>query len=63
MMKCTQATQLLSEKLDRPLSTKEKLALGLHTSICTPCRQFGKHMLTLREITQKYVKEKGSQEE
>lgn len=57
MLKCTQATQLLSEKLDRPLSSKEKVSLGMHTAMCPACRQFGKQMLTLRDITQRYVKE------
>ncbi|SBS29608.1 hypothetical protein MAQ5080_01443 [Marinomonas aquimarina] len=57
MMKCTEATQLLSEKMDRPLSNKEKINLGVHTAMCPACRQFGKQMLSLREICQRYVKQ------
>lgn len=63
MMKCTQATQLLSEKLERPLSTKEKITLGVHTAMCPACRLFGNHMLSLREITQRYVKRPDSKTE
>ncbi|WP_417551721.1 zf-HC2 domain-containing protein [Marinomonas fungiae] len=62
MMKCTEATQLLSEKMDRPLSNKEKLNLGIHTAMCPACRQFGKHMLSLREISQQYVKQNDAAE-
>jgi hypothetical protein len=47
---------MLSEKLDRPLSTKEKLNLGVHTSMCSSCRQFGKQMQELRFISKRYTK-------
>ncbi|RDL45346.1 zf-HC2 domain-containing protein [Marinomonas piezotolerans] len=56
MIKCKQATQLLSETLDRPLSKKEAFALKVHTAMCPACRQFGKQMHTLRELTQDYMK-------
>jgi len=56
MMNCKQATQLLSEKLDRPLSTKEKVSLGIHTTMCAPCRQFGLQMEELRDISKHYTK-------
>ena len=55
MMNCKQATQLMSEKLDRPLQTKEKVALGIHTTMCVSCRQFGLQMEELREISKSYV--------
>lgn len=56
MIKCKQATQMLSEKLDRPLSAKEKINLAMHTAICTPCRQFGKQMETIRGLSKSYTK-------
>lgn len=58
MIKCKQATQMLSEKLDRMLSAKEKINLAMHTAICTPCRQFGKQMETIRELSKSYTKAK-----
>lgn len=61
-MKCTQATQLLSEKLDRPLSSSEKVNLGIHTALCPACRRFGKQMLSLHEICQRYVKQTPQEE-
>ncbi|AEF53262.1 zf-HC2 domain-containing protein [Marinomonas posidonica] len=56
MMNCKEATQLLSEKLDRPLATKEKVLLGVHTAICSSCKQFGKQMEDLRTISKHYTK-------
>jgi len=55
MMNCKEATQLLSERLDRPLGTKEKVALGIHTTMCVSCRQFGNQMEELRDISKRYI--------
>ncbi|REG83737.1 zf-HC2 domain-containing protein [Marinomonas pollencensis] len=57
MMNCQQATQLLSEKLDRPLDTKEKISLGVHTTLCPPCRRFAQQMEELRSISKRYTKD------
>ena len=54
MLKCQQATQLLSEQLERPLSRGEVWSLRLHTSLCKSCRNFGKQMPQLRQILQAY---------
>jgi predicted anti-sigma-YlaC factor YlaD len=62
MIKCKQATQMLSEKLDRTLSAKEKINLAMHTAMCGPCRQFGKQMETIRELSKSYSKVKESDE-
>ncbi|WP_417526679.1 zf-HC2 domain-containing protein [Marinomonas shanghaiensis] len=62
MIRCKQATQMLSEKLDRPLSNKEKINLAMHTAICSPCRQFGRQMETLRELSKSYTKAKEPEE-
>ncbi|WP_369920223.1 zf-HC2 domain-containing protein [Marinomonas polaris] len=62
MIKCKQATQMLSERLDHPLSTKEKMALAMHTAICGPCRQFGKQMETIRELSKSYAQAKEPEE-
>lgn len=56
MMSCHQATQLLSEKLDRPLETKEKISLGVHTTMCPACRRFAQQMEELRSISKRYTK-------
>lgn len=63
MMNCKQATQLMSEKLDRPLQAKEKISLGIHTTMCVSCRHFGKQMEELRDISKAYINEKLNSEE
>ncbi len=63
MMNCKEATRLLSEKKDRPLSAKEKSVLKLHTIICSACRNFGKQMDALSVFSQSYIKGKDSKED
>jgi len=54
MLNCRQATQLLSERQDRPLNLNEKLSLNLHISLCTPCRRFGKQIEQLSDLAKQY---------
>ena len=56
MMNCKEATQLLSEKLDRPLNAKEKVSLGFHTTMCPSCRYFSHQMEDLRQMSKHYAK-------
>ncbi|MEC7119222.1 MAG: zf-HC2 domain-containing protein [Pseudomonadota bacterium] len=55
MLSCHEATQLLSQRQDRPLHISENLALTLHTSMCSSCRQFGRQMQALRRLSQQYT--------
>lgn len=55
MLKCRQATQLLSEKMDRDLKFKEKSALNFHLMICTSCSRFGKQIRILSEASKLYA--------
>lgn len=61
MMNCKRATELLSEKLDRPLSAKEKVALGVHLTMCTGCRLFSQQMQGLRDLSKFYVQGNGEE--
>lgn len=54
MLNCRKATQLLSERQDRPLQISEKLSLSLHTGMCPACRRFGQQMATLSELSKQY---------
>lgn len=47
-LSCKQASQLLSQSLDRRLTWQERLALRLHTLICDACKRFGQQLNTLR---------------
>ena len=40
MMSCKEATHLMSEDLERPLSRRERVALRLHLMMCSGCRNF-----------------------
>ncbi|TVP52998.1 MAG: zf-HC2 domain-containing protein, partial [Halomonas sp.] len=39
MVMCREATTLMSQKLDRPLTRRESFTLRLHTIICGPCKR------------------------
>ncbi|HUX82993.1 MAG TPA: zf-HC2 domain-containing protein [Halothiobacillus sp.] len=55
MLKCRAATRLLSEELERKLSFREVLGLRFHTLECTNCRNFGRQIKTLRQLSQSYA--------
>lgn len=62
MMNCKEATKLLSEKRDRPLSSKEKTSLKFHTMMCSACRNFDKQMDSISVFSQSYIKGKDDDE-
>lgn len=51
MMNCDEATRLMSEAQERPLTLSEKTSLRFHTMMCTGCRRFGEQMTLLRQLT------------
>ncbi len=48
MLSCRQATELMSQEQDRPLSLPERLALQLHVWICAGCTNYRHQMQVLR---------------
>jgi Putative zinc-finger len=48
MINCKQASQLISQSLDRKLSLRERFSLRLHTFICDACRRFKQQLHFLR---------------
>ncbi|MEJ2453577.1 MAG: zf-HC2 domain-containing protein [Candidatus Thiodiazotropha sp.] len=52
MMNCKQATQLMSQEMDRELSWHERLALKLHVLMCDGCANFRNQMAFLRRACQ-----------
>jgi hypothetical protein len=44
MLKCKQATELMSQSLDRDLTLNERIRLKLHLFICTGCVNCNKQM-------------------
>ena len=48
MLSCKQASQIISQSLDRPLMMRERFALKLHLLICKYCKRFSQQLQTLR---------------
>lgn len=53
-LRCKDAHQLLSEKLDRPLARGEKLALSLHLAMCRSCQNFSGQMELLHQAMRRW---------
>lgn len=48
-MDCKTATALMSEGMDRPLDTSERVSLKVHTLMCTGCRNYRIQLQVLRD--------------
>lgn len=48
MLDCKQASQIISQSLDRNLTLRERFALKLHLLVCAYCKRFSQQMQTLR---------------
>jgi hypothetical protein len=57
-MNCRNATRLMSEAQERPLTITERMSLKLHVLMCSSCHNFKDQMNTLRSITRAYAKNK-----
>lgn len=49
MLKCKEASQLISQSLDRPLSLSERWQLKIHLWMCDACRRFKQQLNQLRQ--------------
>lgn len=54
MLSCRQATELMSQEQDRPLSLAERLGLRLHVLICTGCSNYRRQMGVLRAACRRF---------
>lgn len=43
-MNCREATRLMSEAHDRELDMRERMALRMHTLMCSGCTNYRKHL-------------------
>ncbi|OIO55017.1 MAG: hypothetical protein COX57_00900 [Alphaproteobacteria bacterium CG_4_10_14_0_2_um_filter_63_37] len=50
MLNCRQASVLVSQRLDRPLTLRERLDLHLHLLICVACRHFDRQMGLMHRV-------------
>jgi hypothetical protein len=51
---CRQASELLSQAQDRPLTLREKFALHVHLPLCDACRNFRRQLDVLRSAMRRY---------
>lgn len=56
MLNCKDATRLMSEAQDRPLSVGEKLQLEMHLAMCRGCRNFREQMDFLRLACRRFMR-------
>lgn len=53
MLTCKQASQLISQSLDRPLSWSDRMQLRFHLFICDACTRFNRQLNQLRAAVQR----------
>jgi hypothetical protein len=58
MLNCRDATQLMSQWLDRKLAFGERMALNIHLTVCAPCRNCRKQLMILRDAARRYVNDR-----
>jgi hypothetical protein len=56
MLTCKQASQLLSQSLDRPLNRGERFGLRLHLLICKFCKRFLQQVVVIQNAIRLEVK-------
>jgi hypothetical protein len=58
MIKCREASRLMSRAMDEPLPLWQRLALGLHLAICDACRNARRQMRLLRVAVARLMDER-----
>lgn len=57
MLTCKQASRLVSQSLDRPLSWSERAKLKFHLMICNACRHFSRQLSLLSHALKRLVQQ------
>ncbi len=47
---CDQTTRLMSDAMDRSLSLKQRILMGLHLHVCDWCKQYRNQIALLRQV-------------
>ncbi|TAK83523.1 MAG: zf-HC2 domain-containing protein [Betaproteobacteria bacterium] len=56
MLSCKDVSTLLSDRLDRKLSLRERISLRIHLAMCTGCSRVERQLEFLREALSGLVK-------
>lgn len=59
MLTCKDASRLISQRQDRALSVRERLALRLHLALCEGCVRVSEQVDFLREALARYAQRGG----
>ena len=51
---CKEASELLSQMQDRPLTLRERARLRFHLAICTYCSRFARQVRFMRQALRAY---------
>ncbi|TCK04133.1 zf-HC2 domain-containing protein [Marinobacterium mangrovicola] len=62
-MACKRATELMSIKIDRPLTLGERVSLRTHLMMCSYCRRCEQQLQMLRRITGRRREDESSDKE
>ncbi len=54
MLSCKEATRLLSQAQDRPLTYSDRVKLRLHLAACVACTRFSRQLAFMREALSRY---------
>ena len=54
MLGCREATSLMSQEQDRPLTLSERIGLRLHVWICNGCNNYRRQMGVLRAACRRF---------
>ena len=55
MLTCREATALMSQEQDRPLTLAERIGLRLHVWICNGCNNYRRQMGVLRDACRRFA--------
>ncbi len=56
MLTCKQASQIISQSLDNPLSWQDRLRLKFHLFICDACTRFNQQLHLLNTVIKRIIK-------
>lgn len=53
MLTCKQASQIISQSLDNPLSRSDRMKLKFHLFICNACTRFNQQLHLIKTVVQR----------
>ncbi|PKO91906.1 MAG: hypothetical protein CVU15_09965 [Betaproteobacteria bacterium HGW-Betaproteobacteria-1] len=55
MLTCKQASELISQSLDRSLTRSERWSLRFHLLICVACARFNRQLASIQAVMNKWL--------